>query len=207
MVLDWIGIEQVNEYKPEIIWSDGDWEANDSYWDSTKFLSWLYNDSPVQQTVVVNDRWGDNVWCRHGDFLNCQDRFNPGFFLIFPIFQISYFFSNFSSMQTFNSSIEIGFSLTRCCLPTWISTRGLTRDSTLSYYHYYPYGLTRGLNRANSTTIIYFIYFNISAYSILIVAITSIRMVTNDKTISKHISTLIQKLFLKNMNIGGEIVI
>lgn len=31
----------------------------------------------MKDTVVVNDRWGRSVLCKHGDFLTCQDRFNP----------------------------------------------------------------------------------------------------------------------------------
>uniref|UniRef100_A0AAR5PFR6 Putative alpha-L-fucosidase n=1 Tax=Dendroctonus ponderosae TaxID=77166 RepID=A0AAR5PFR6_DENPD len=70
--------ELVSNYKPWVIWSDGDWEADDTYWRSTDFLAWLYNESPVKDQVVVNDRWGRGTTCIHGDFINCHDRYNPG---------------------------------------------------------------------------------------------------------------------------------
>lgn len=70
--------ELVDLYKPEVIWSDGDWEAPDTYWESKEFLSWLYNYSPVKETVVVNDRWGRDIPCHHGDFYTCTDRYDPG---------------------------------------------------------------------------------------------------------------------------------
>lgn len=68
----------VERYRPELIWSDGDWEASDlDYWRSPDFLAWLVNDSPVKDTVVFNDRWGGASLCHHGSFYTCADRFLP----------------------------------------------------------------------------------------------------------------------------------
>lgn len=44
--------------------------------DCLKFV--CVNFSPVKDTVVVNDRWGYDSRCKHGGFLSCDDRFNPG---------------------------------------------------------------------------------------------------------------------------------
>lgn len=70
--------ELVNAYEPDVIWSDGDWEAPAEYWTSQEFLAWLYNDSPVKDTVVVNDRWGLLSACHHGGYYTCSDKYNPG---------------------------------------------------------------------------------------------------------------------------------
>lgn len=70
--------ELIERYAPSVLWSDGDWEPGPEYWNATDFLAWLYNDSPVRQDVVTNDRWGSGTLCRHGDFYTCSDRYNPG---------------------------------------------------------------------------------------------------------------------------------
>ncbi|KAI6192329.1 Alpha-L-fucosidase [Aphelenchoides bicaudatus] len=70
--------EIVDMYNPDIIWSDGDWDQEDTYWQSTQFIAWLFNDSPVKDTIVVNDRWGRSIMGKHGSFLTGQDNWMPG---------------------------------------------------------------------------------------------------------------------------------
>ncbi|CAG2166401.1 unnamed protein product, partial [Oppiella nova] len=70
--------ELVNTYKPDLIWSDGAGGGSSQYWKSEAFLAWLYNDSPVKDTVVVNDRWGSETDGHHGDYYNYADNYNPG---------------------------------------------------------------------------------------------------------------------------------
>jgi alpha-L-fucosidase len=56
----------VTRYKPDIVWTDGEWDHPSDIWKSTEFLAWLYNESPVKETVVVNDRWGKETRSKHG---------------------------------------------------------------------------------------------------------------------------------------------
>lgn len=55
----------VTHYQPDIIFSDGEWELPSSEWRSPELLAWLFNDSPVKDRVVINDRWGKET--RHKD--------------------------------------------------------------------------------------------------------------------------------------------
>lgn len=39
------------------VWPDGEWDQTTPF-GAAGSLAWLYNQSPVKNTVVVNDRWG-----------------------------------------------------------------------------------------------------------------------------------------------------
>jgi alpha-L-fucosidase len=56
----------VTRYQPDILWTDGEWDHPSETWKSTEFLAWLYNESPVKDQVVVNDRWGKETRSVHG---------------------------------------------------------------------------------------------------------------------------------------------
>jgi alpha-L-fucosidase len=58
--------ELINLYKPDVFWTDGDWDASDTVWKSRDFLAWLYNESSVKDRVVTNDRWGSGIRFHHG---------------------------------------------------------------------------------------------------------------------------------------------
>ena len=62
----------VIRYKPDIIWPDGEWEHASDTWKSQSFLAWLYNESPVKNTVVVNDRWGKDTRSKHGGYYTTE---------------------------------------------------------------------------------------------------------------------------------------
>jgi alpha-L-fucosidase len=68
----------VTKYEPELIWSDGEWESDSTYWKAREFLDWYSTKSPVADTAVWNDRWGREVRCHHGSFVTCDDKYNPG---------------------------------------------------------------------------------------------------------------------------------
>ena len=58
--------ELINTYEPHVFWTDGDWDAPAETWKSQEFLAWLFNESPVKDRIVVNDRWGSGIRFNHG---------------------------------------------------------------------------------------------------------------------------------------------
>ncbi len=65
--------ELVNNYQPSLIFADGgEWDGSEEYWRTKDFLAWLYNDSPVKDEVVVNDRFAKNMPGNHGDYYSSE---------------------------------------------------------------------------------------------------------------------------------------
>jgi len=62
----------VNRYQPEVIFADGEWDYDSKDLKSEAFLAWLYNESSVKNTVVVNDRWGKETRSKHGDYYTTE---------------------------------------------------------------------------------------------------------------------------------------
>lgn len=58
----------VTRYEPDLVWADGPDALDDQTWQVERTLAWLYSESPVRDSIVVNDRWANNTGGRHGDF-------------------------------------------------------------------------------------------------------------------------------------------
>ena len=43
---------------------------------SPELLAWLFNDSPVKDEVVIDDRWGKDTRHKHGGY--CTTEYTPG---------------------------------------------------------------------------------------------------------------------------------
>ncbi|MFI5193750.1 MAG: alpha-L-fucosidase [Chitinophagales bacterium] len=56
----------INTYKPDVFWTDGEWDESADFWKSKEFLQWMYNESPIKDKVVTYDRWGNGVRFKHG---------------------------------------------------------------------------------------------------------------------------------------------
>ncbi|MGL1885123.1 MAG: alpha-L-fucosidase [Reichenbachiella sp.] len=63
--------ELVTKYQPSLIFPDGDWWMSDDLWETRPLLSWLYNEAPNKDEVVINDRWG-KVRGKHGGYFTTE---------------------------------------------------------------------------------------------------------------------------------------
>lgn len=66
----------ITRYQPAIIFSDGEWDLPSSEWRTPELLAWLFNESPVKNDVVINDRWGKETRHKHGGYWTTE--YTPG---------------------------------------------------------------------------------------------------------------------------------
>src|SRR6516225_5339972 len=64
--------DAVTHLKPSIIFSDGEWELASAEWRSPELLAWLFNESPVRDEVVIDDRWGKDTRHKHGGYYTTE---------------------------------------------------------------------------------------------------------------------------------------
>ena len=65
--------EIVSNYEPSLIFSDGgEWDLDENYAQTKEFLTWLYEDSPVKNEIVVNDRFHKGMPGVHGDYYSSE---------------------------------------------------------------------------------------------------------------------------------------
>ncbi len=64
--------ELVQNYEPDVLWADGEWDMEADKWKSKEFLSWLFNESKVKNSIVINDRWGKGIRKNHGGYFTTE---------------------------------------------------------------------------------------------------------------------------------------
>lgn len=62
----------VENYKPDVVWADGDWDLASEKWHTPELLAWLFNESAIRNKVVINDRWGSGVRFHHGGYFTTE---------------------------------------------------------------------------------------------------------------------------------------
>ena len=61
-------MDLIDNYKPDVLWLDGDWVANSTVWRTPELVAYAFNDGPTADTIVVDDRLGTDTGRTHGSF-------------------------------------------------------------------------------------------------------------------------------------------
>ena len=70
--------ELIEKYQPDLLFSDGgEWDADETFYQTKEFLAWLYNESPVKETILVNDRFAKGMPGQHGDYFSSEYKDMP----------------------------------------------------------------------------------------------------------------------------------
>ncbi|MFP4546975.1 MAG: alpha-L-fucosidase [Fidelibacterota bacterium] len=62
----------VENYQPDILWGDGEWDMTSAEWKTPELIAWLYNESVVRDKILINDRWGSDTRKKHGGYYTTE---------------------------------------------------------------------------------------------------------------------------------------
>ncbi len=105
--------ELVLDYQPAVIFGDaGEWDRTAAEWKTLDFLSWLYNNAPNKDEVVVNDRFGKDMPGKHGDYFSSEYQDAEGVGMYHPWEESrgmggSYGFNRDENIDDYNTSEEL----------------------------------------------------------------------------------------------------
>ncbi|UCE07387.1 MAG: alpha-L-fucosidase, partial [bacterium] len=61
-----------DNYDPDILWFDGEWQRSAEYYRTPDIVAYFYNQAAGRKEVVANDRMGKETRRRHGDFYTSE---------------------------------------------------------------------------------------------------------------------------------------
>lgn len=106
-------VELNEDYAPSVIYTDGgEWDFDESYTDTRKMLSWLYEKAPNGDEVVVNDRIHRGMPGVHGDIFSTEYQDIEGFGTDHPWEESrgiggSYGYNRAESAENYSSAAEL----------------------------------------------------------------------------------------------------
>jgi alpha-L-fucosidase len=62
----------IDKYDPDILWFDGEWHHNASYYKTPELVAYFYNKADGRKEVVANDRMGKDTRKHHGDIYTSE---------------------------------------------------------------------------------------------------------------------------------------
>jgi alpha-L-fucosidase len=64
--------EYIDEYDPDILWFDGEWQRPAEYYKTPEIVAYFYNQAENRKEVASNDRLGMGTREKHGDFYTSE---------------------------------------------------------------------------------------------------------------------------------------
>jgi alpha-L-fucosidase len=65
-------MDYIDNYAPDILWFDGEWQRPAEYYRTPDIVAYFYNQAEGRKEVVANDRMGKETRRQHGDFYTSE---------------------------------------------------------------------------------------------------------------------------------------